>query len=70
MKDLRSENGGENISNEFKNLCAKEGNQRELIAPHKLKHNGVAEIRNTTIMGVARAMLHDQGLSLHLWVEA
>ena len=30
----------------------------------------VAERQNRTIVGVARAMLHDQGLPMHLWVEA
>ena len=34
VKALRSDNGGEYISKEFKNLCNKEGIQRELIAPH------------------------------------
>jgi len=34
VKALRSDNGGEYISNEFKNFCVKEGIQRELIAPH------------------------------------
>ena len=34
MKALRSENGGEYISNEFKNLCSKEGIQRYFIMPH------------------------------------
>ena len=34
VKDLRSDNGGEYISNEFKNFCSKERIQIELIAPH------------------------------------
>ena len=34
VKAMRSDNGGEYISNEFKNFCAKEGIQREFIAPH------------------------------------
>lgn len=33
VKALRSDNGGEYVSNEFKNLCAKEGIQRMLKAP-------------------------------------
>ena len=70
MKALRSDNGGEYISNEFKNFCASEGIRRELIAPHNPQQNGVVERKNKTIVGVARAMLHDQGLSLHMWVEA
>jgi transposase InsO family protein len=33
VKALRSDNGGEYISNEFKDFCSREGIQRELIAP-------------------------------------
>ena len=70
MKALRSDNGGEYISNEFKDFCRREGIRRELIAPHNPQQNGVAERKNRTIVGAARAMLHDQGLPLHLWAEA
>ena len=59
MKDLRSENGGEYILNEFKNFCNKEGIQRELIVPHNPQQNGVAERNNRTIVGATRVMLHD-----------
>ena len=58
------------MSNEFKNLCASEGIRRELIAFHKPQYNGVDERKNISIVGVAWAMLHDQGLLLHLWAEA
>ena len=34
VKVIRSDNGGEYISNEFKNFFSKEGIRRELIAPH------------------------------------
>ena len=35
VKALRSDNGGEFISGEFKKFCSAEGIRRELIAPHK-----------------------------------
>ena len=35
VKALQSNNGGEYISNEFKDFCRKKGIRRELIAPHK-----------------------------------
>ena len=70
VKALRSDNGGEYIFNEFKEFCNKEGIQREIIAPHNPQQNGVAERKNRTIVGAARVMLHDQGLPIHLWVEA
>ena len=41
-----------------------------MIAPHNPQHNGVVERKNIKFLGVARAMLHDQGLPLHLWEEA
>ena len=59
MKALRSDNDGEFISGEFKDFCSAEGIRRELIAPHNPQQNGVAKQKNRTIMGVARAMLHD-----------
>ena len=52
VKALRSDNGGEYISNEFKNFYSKEVIRRELIAPHNPQHNGVAERKNITIISV------------------
>jgi hypothetical protein len=70
VKALRSNNGGEYISNEFKDFCSRQGIRRELIAPHNRQQNGVTERKNKMIVGATRAMLHDQGLPLHLWAEA
>jgi len=70
IKALRSENGGEYVSQEFKKFCANEGIKRELTTPHNPQQNGVAKRKNRTIVGAARVMLHDQGLPLHLWAEA
>jgi hypothetical protein len=70
VKALRRNNGGEYISNEFKDFYSKEGIQRELIAPHNPQQNGVAERKNRTIVGAARVMLNDQGLPMHLWEES
>eukprot|EP00253_Pinus_taeda_P009501 PITA_09501 len=43
VKALRSENGGEYISDKFKDFCKAEGIRRDLIAPHNPQQNGVAE---------------------------
>ena len=64
VKALRSDNGGEYISSEFKDFCRKEGIRREPIVPHNPQQNGVAERKNKKIMGAARAMLHNQGLPM------
>ena len=67
---LRSDNGGEYISNEFKNFCNKEGIQRDLIATHNPQKNVIIERNNRTIVDATRATLYDEGLPMNLWVEA
>ena len=59
IKALRSDNRGEYISNAFRDLCAKEGIRRDLIAPHNPQQNGVVEHKNLNIVGASKAMLHD-----------
>lgn len=63
FKALRSDNSGEYVLNEFNNFYASEGIRHDLIAPHNPQHNRVAERKNISIVGVAQAMLHDQGLA-------
>ena len=41
-----------------------------MIAPHNPQQNGVVERKNQMIMCATRAMLHDQGLLMHMWAEA
>jgi len=69
VKALKSDNGGEYISGEFKDFCSVEGIRRELITPHNPQQNRVAERKNRMIVGAAWVMLHDQGLPLPLWAE-
>ena len=70
IKTFRSDNGGEFTSNEFKELCKDSGIKRELSTPYNPQQNGVAERKNRTIMEVARDMLHDQDLPMHIWAKA
>jgi transposase InsO family protein len=70
VKALRSDNGGEYISKEFKDFYSREGIRRELIVHHNPQQNGVAERKNIMIVGATREMLHDQGLPMHLWEKA
>lgn len=57
MKDLRSDNGGEYVSNDFKDFCVKEGNIMELTTPHNPQRNGVAEKKNHSIVDVERGKI-------------
>jgi hypothetical protein len=59
IRVLRSDNGSEYTSKEFKEFCAGKGIRRELIFPYNLQQNGVVERKNRAIVGAARAMLHD-----------
>ena len=70
IRMLRSDNGGEYTSKEFDAFCRQEGIQRQLTVPYTPEQNGVAERKNRSIVGAARAMLHDQGLPFFLWAEA
>jgi len=70
IKVLRSENGGEYTSNEFKSLCKDAGINREMTVPFNPQQNGVAERKNWTIVEASKEMLHDQDLPMMLWAEA
>ena len=70
IKILRSDNGGEFTSEEFKELCREYGIKRELSTPYNPHQNWVAEQKNWTIMGATKATLLDQDLPIHLWEEA
>ena len=69
IKTLRSDNGGEFTSEEFKDLC-KESRIKKLSTPYNPQQNGIAKRKNGTLMEAAKAMLHDQDLPMHLWAEA
>ena len=70
IKTFRLDIGGEFTSNEFKELWKDSRIKRELTTPYNPQQNGVAERKNRMIMEDARAMLHDQDIPMHLWVEA
>ena len=57
IKSLRSDNGGEYISKDFKRFCEDHGISRQFTIPYTPQQNGVAERKNRTLMKVARSML-------------
>jgi hypothetical protein len=69
IKVLRSDNGGEFTSDDFKAFCREVGIKRELTTPYNPHQNGVAERKNRTIMEAVKAMIHDQDLPMKLWAE-
>jgi transposase InsO family protein len=70
IKVLRSDNGGEYSSNDFKDFCKEAGIMRELTVSYNPQQNGAAERKNQSIIGSTRDMIHDQDLPMFLWAEA
>ena len=70
IKTLCSDNGGEYTSKEFEDFCKDVGIKRELTTPYNPQQNGVAEIKNTTVMDAMKTMIYDQDLLMHIWGEA
>lgn len=67
---IRSDNGGEYLSNEFKNFLKNNGIHHQLTVPRKPQQNGVAERFSQTIFDSAGCMLINAGLSENFWAEA
>ena len=70
LKCLRTDNGGEYTSAEFKKFCEILGIKRELIVPYIPSSNGVAERYNRTLCERVRCMLSTANLSHGFWGEA
>eukprot|EP01018_Ginkgo_biloba_P039070 Gb_05294 [translate_table: standard] len=60
---LRSDNGGEFISNEFKDFCKKNRIRRQLTTPYTPQQNGVVERKNRIVMEMARCIRNPKNLS-------
>ena len=69
VKILRSDNGGEFCSTDFKNWLAKTGIRHETSSPHTPQQNGVSERANRTIMEAVRSQMHSKSIPLTLWGE-
>ena len=70
LKVLRSDNGGEYLSSEFRDYLSREGIRHELTIPKTPQQNGVAERMNRTLVESVRSMLIDAHLPHKFWTEA
>lgn len=70
IKVLRSDNGGEYTSNQFKNYLKSEGVRHETTIPKTPEQNGVSERMNRSLVESVRTMLYDAGLNKKFWAEA
>lgn len=67
---LRSDGGGEYISNELKSWMQQMGIRHEKSAPYTPQQSGVAERYNRTLMECTRCLLYGRDVPLFLWAEA
>ena len=70
LKVLRTDNGGEYLSDRFKEYLRSEGVRHELSVPKTPEQNGVAERMNQTLVEAGRTMLADAKLPQKFWAEA
>ncbi|GJY85936.1 retrovirus-related pol polyprotein from transposon TNT 1-94 [Tanacetum coccineum] len=67
IKALRSDRGGEYISQEFKDYLKACGIVQQLTPPYTPQHNRVSERRNHTLLDMVRSMMNLTTLPLSFW---
>ncbi|KAJ0555551.1 putative RNA-directed DNA polymerase [Helianthus annuus] len=70
VKCLKSDNGGEYISKQFTDYCAKEGIKMIRTVPGTPQQNGVAERMNRTLNERARSMRLNAEMPKTFWADA
>ncbi|XP_058004059.1 retrovirus-related Pol polyprotein from transposon TNT 1-94 [Hevea brasiliensis] len=70
IKILRSDNGTEYTSIQFKEYLQKAGIHHQLTVPYTPQQNGVSERKNRYLMNMARCLLFEKNLPKELWAEA
>lgn len=70
IKSLRSDGGGEYISNEFRDHLASCGVHQQLTVPYSPHQNGVAERMNRTLKDLMRAMILHKNVAKDFWADA
>ncbi|GJU55167.1 putative RNA-directed DNA polymerase [Tanacetum coccineum] len=67
IKAIRSDRGGEYISQEFKDYLKANKIVQQLTPPCTPQHNGVSERRNRTLLDMVRSMMNLTTLPLSFW---
>lgn len=70
IKILRTDQGGEYLSNEFSAFCQEQGIKRETTAAYTPQQNGVSERKNRTLVGAILSMLSYAKFPNIFWGEA
>ncbi|GJY85814.1 putative RNA-directed DNA polymerase [Tanacetum coccineum] len=67
IKAIRSDRGGEYISQEFKDYLKANGIVQQLTPPYTPQHNGVSERKNRTLLDMVRSMMNLTTFPLSFW---
>ncbi|CAA7016056.1 unnamed protein product [Microthlaspi erraticum] len=67
---LRTDRGGEYSSKAFEEFCRENGIKRQLTAAYTPQQNGVAEMKNRSVMNMTRCMLLEMSVPRRFWAEA
>jgi len=67
---LRSDNGGECVSNAFKALDNENSMTHQTTVPNTPQQNGVAERLNRALVEIARTMMRHKDVDQNLWADA
>ena len=62
IKTLRSDRGGEYLSQEFQSYLRDNGILSQWTPPYTPQHNGVSKRRNRTLLDMVRSMMSDSEL--------
>lgn len=70
VRGLRTDRGGEYLSNEFVKFCKEHGIKRQLTTRYTPQQNGVAERKNRTVIGMIITLLASKRMPKVFWTEA
>nr|GEX54536.1 hypothetical protein [Tanacetum cinerariifolium] len=70
VKALRTDRGGEYLSDDFKAFCLEHGVKRQLTTSYSPQQKGVAERKNRTVINMVVSMIAAKKMSKKFWGEA
>jgi transposase InsO family protein len=70
IKRIRTDNGGEYISDGFEKFCKRNGILHEKTTPYTPEQNGTAERMNRTLVEKAKCLLFENDMDKRFWAEA
>jgi len=70
IRTVRSDRGGEYLSDYLQTHFASNGINHELTASYTPHQNGVAERMNRTLLELVRSMIHHRSVPKQMWAEA